>query len=137
MRLARLTPTNKHTIYMPRWHDRVVLVADYKIGIHNTIVFPQAPTLPGEWYISGMDAKAHPIEFMKTKSGGNLAMRVIPLDDLEPLERVNEKETNTNPGKAQSLDGLQPVHSHAGLPEVQPKQRPWDLRDLPKNLSLF
>lgn len=73
--------------------------------------------MPGEWYISGIEAKAHPIEFMKTKAGGQMAMRAIPLDELSPLERVDEEEI-INQFKEESLASLQPICENTRLFEV-------------------
>lgn len=85
--LSRLTPVVQFKIFNPRWHDRKVLVADYKIATHNQINFPKAASLAGDWYISGRDAKTFPIEAMKTRAGGSINMRVIPINDLQTLER--------------------------------------------------
>lgn len=87
MKISRLTPCQKLEILNPRWHDRVVLLADFKLGTHNIITFPKAKSLEGEWYISGAKAKSFPIEGLKTKSGSIMQVRAIPLDELEPLER--------------------------------------------------
>ena len=88
MKLARLTPVIEFEIWNPRWHDRVALIANFRIGTHNKITFPKAPTLAGEWYISGEKARTYPLENMPTKNGSTLAVRAVPLADLEPLERT-------------------------------------------------
>lgn len=87
MVLDRLTPVQELVVFNPRWHDRKALLADFKLGVHNKIVFPKANSLPGEYYISGSKAKSFPLEPMKTKSGGTIQLRAVPLDELEPLER--------------------------------------------------
>ncbi len=87
MLLNRLTPVIEFKIWNPRWKDRMVLLADYKIATHNKIVFPKAKSLAGDWYISGTDVKTYPTEPMKTKSGTTMTMRVVPIDALQPLER--------------------------------------------------
>jgi len=74
----------KHDIIAPRWHDRVVLIADYKIGQTNIIVF-RANSMPGEYKISGQLARSFPLEDMRTKSGTIMKMRAIPLDALEAV----------------------------------------------------
>lgn len=86
MKLNNQIPRQNFQIYNPRWHDRIVLLADFKIQSHNVITFPKARTLVGEWYISGDKAKTFPAEPMKTKSGTTMTMRVVPIDELEPLE---------------------------------------------------
>lgn len=87
MTLGTLTPAIKHVIYNPRWRDRQVLIADFRIGTHNQIEFPKAKSLAGLWYISGREAKTYPVERMQTRAGGSIVMRVVPLDALQPLER--------------------------------------------------
>lgn len=87
MLLSRLTPAVEFKIWNPRWHDRVVLLADYKLATHNKIVFPKAKSLAGDWYISGRDAAKYPTEPFKTKTGTVMTMRAVPIDALQPLER--------------------------------------------------
>lgn len=86
MKLKRLTPAIEHTIWSPRYHDRVVLIANNKLGHHNIIEFTKAPTMAGKWYVSGETARKYHIEEMRTKSGGTLAVRPIPLDELQVFE---------------------------------------------------
>lgn len=90
MILKNDTRCSEIEVWNPRWHDRKVLIANFKLGTHNAITFPRARTLEGTWYISGLKAGQYPTEIMKTKSGKDMTMRVIPLDDLEPLERESE-----------------------------------------------
>lgn len=72
-------------IRQPRWHDRMVLIAAHKVGAHNKIMFSDAPTLAGEWYISGRDI--HMCE-LKPKANGVIDCYLVPLKFLEPLERT-------------------------------------------------
>jgi hypothetical protein len=88
MILKKDTVANNIEIFMPRWHTRDVLIAEHKIGTHNRITFTKAPTLSGEWYISGVNAKSYPKEDFKTKSGINMIVRAVPISALEPLERA-------------------------------------------------
>jgi hypothetical protein len=87
MILKKDTIANNIEIFMPRWHTRDVLLAEHKIGTHNRITFIKAPTLSGDWYISGVDAKSYPKEELKTKSGLSMPIRAVPISALEPLER--------------------------------------------------
>lgn len=82
MILSRTTPCQVIEIWQPRWKDRVVLIAKYKVGTHNEIIFTKTPSLEGSFYISGVNASKYPIE-----TNGKLACYAIPLDDLEKLER--------------------------------------------------
>ncbi len=90
MILKNDTICQEFVIYNPRWNDRMVLLADFKIGTHNAITFPSARTLPGTWYISGEKARMYGTEPFKTKSGRFMTMRVVPLDALEVLERERD-----------------------------------------------
>lgn len=82
MTLDHLTPVQVLEIKAPRWHDRKVLLAKFKVGTHNKIVFTNAPSLDGEYYISGRKASACP-----QVSNGKLVCYAVPLDELEPFER--------------------------------------------------
>lgn len=82
MILSRTTPFQVIEIWQPRWKDRVVLIAKYKVGTHNEIIFTKTPSLEGSFYISGANATKYPVE-----TNGKLACYAIPLDDLEKLER--------------------------------------------------
>lgn len=82
MKLSHLTPVQVLEIRAPRWHDRKVLIAKYKVGTHNKIIFTDAPSLEGEFYLSGSRAQRCPLV-----SNGKLICYAVPLDDLEPLER--------------------------------------------------
>lgn len=87
MTLDRLTPYNLIEIWMPRYKDRTVLVAKYKVGLHNKIVFTKAKHLMGkEYYISGKDIEQYPIT-----DNGKLACYQIPLDDLKVLELTRKE----------------------------------------------
>lgn len=81
MILSRTTPCQKIDIVQPRWHNRTVLIAKYKVGEHNEITF-QAKSMPDKYYISGSKARTYPIN-----SNGKLDCYVVPLNDLELLER--------------------------------------------------
>ena len=46
MVLSRLTPCQKIEIWQPRLKDRTVLIAKYKVGAHNEIVFTKTKSMP-------------------------------------------------------------------------------------------
>lgn len=73
---------NVITIWEPRWHDRTVLVADKRLLSHNQIVI-EHKDFPAPFYLTGERAKSFPLEQMPTKSGGVIAVRAIPLTELE------------------------------------------------------
>lgn len=72
-------------IIAPRWHDRKILVADWKLGVMNKIVV-QDERVPLPLYISGREAMAYPTETKKTKSGAPFIVRVIPIDAFRTVE---------------------------------------------------
>lgn len=79
---------NQIVIWAPRWHDRTVLVADRRLLAHNEILIKHKDSngtlmFPRPFYLSGKFAKSFPLEQMKTKSGGEIAVRAIPLSELE------------------------------------------------------
>jgi hypothetical protein len=82
MVLTKDTPCQVIDIWQPRWKDRVVMVAKYKVGTHNVITFTKTKSMPGEYYLSGEEAKKHPIN-----TNGKLECYAVPLDRLEKLER--------------------------------------------------
>jgi hypothetical protein len=73
---------NKIVIWEPRWHDRVVLVADRRLLVHNEVII-EHKDFPRPFYLSGKFARSFPLEQMKTKNGGEIAVRAIPLSELE------------------------------------------------------
>jgi hypothetical protein len=74
---------NQITIWEPRWHDRTVLIADRKLLAHNEVII-EHKDFPRPFYLSGTFAKSFPLEQMSTKkSGGKIAVRAIPLSELE------------------------------------------------------
>lgn len=84
MKLGRLTPAKKIDIWQPRWKDKVILIAKFKVGTHNCITFSKTKTesLQGEWYLSGETIKSYPLE-----TNGTIPCYAVPIDMLEPLER--------------------------------------------------
>ncbi len=78
---------NTIQILNPRWHDRKVLVADWKLGVMNEIVIKHA-SFPAPLYISGKDAMRFPTETKRTKSGAPFVVRVIPFDAFRTVVEV-------------------------------------------------
>jgi hypothetical protein len=72
---------NTIEILEPRWHDRVVLVADHKIAVDNEVIIHHH-NYPHPIYMNGFWAKQFPLEDLKIKSGGKMKVRAIPLDEL-------------------------------------------------------
>ena len=59
-----------------------MLLAKYKIGVHNCVRFTETKSMPGDYYIAGEEAKKHPIN-----TNGKLDFYAVPLNKLEKLER--------------------------------------------------
>ena len=82
MKLSRTTLCSKIDILAPRWHDRVVLIAKYKVSTHNEVVFTKAKSLPGTYYLSAETIRKYPLE-----TNGKIECYAVPLHELEVLER--------------------------------------------------
>lgn len=82
MLVSSYTPLNLIDIWTPRYKDRVVLIASYKVKENNKIVFTKAKHLAGhEYFMRGSQIRSYPID-----SNGKVKCYAVPLDDLEPLE---------------------------------------------------
>jgi hypothetical protein len=90
MVLNRFTVCQLFKIREPKWGTidgvtgRRVYLKKSRIGVHNEIVFTNAPTYPDHYYISGEKVKQSPI-----KSNGVIDCYAPLMDDLELLERSN------------------------------------------------
>jgi hypothetical protein len=73
-------------IWAPRWHDRTLLLAAWKVGEKNKVTVKD-PRLPVPLYITGEKANAYPIEYLKAKNGHKFQVRAVPINDFttEPL----------------------------------------------------
>ena len=84
MQISRTTPCNNIEIWQPRYKDRVVLIAQYKVGVHNQINFTKAKHLmDNNWYLSGATIRNSTLE-----TNGKIPCYAVSVDLLEPLERV-------------------------------------------------
>lgn len=90
MKLSRTTPAQVFEIRTPVWGGRKVGLATYKVGTHNEVrilyndsngsrVYPQP------LYISGEQARTYPTQ--PVRSNPNVILYVIPISDMEVLER--------------------------------------------------
>lgn len=82
MILSRTMPCQKIDIWQPRWKDRTVMIAQYKVGTHNEITFSKTKSMPYTYYISGEEVRKHPLQ-----PNGKLMCYCVPLNKLEVLER--------------------------------------------------
>ena len=82
MKLSRTTSCQLFKIMQPRWKDRTVLLAKYRVGTHNEIVFTKTPTLPDHYYISGVDVVKYPVV-----TNGKIDCYAVDMNQLQLLER--------------------------------------------------
>jgi len=82
MIISKNTSCQVIDIWQPRWKDRVVLIATYKVGTHNLIRFSKAKSMEGDWYLSGETIKQCPKDY-----NGKIECYAVPISKLEPLER--------------------------------------------------
>lgn len=80
---------NKIEILEPRWHDRVALVADWKIGQDNQIVIKHKE-FPEPFYAKGQELKKYPIKMIPNRKGVNMPMREVPLSELSTDLKLEE-----------------------------------------------
>ena len=96
MKLGRTTPAQVFEINTPVWGGRKVGLATYKIGIHNEvrILYTHSGSTervyPQPLYISGKKARTYPTQ--PVKSNPHVILHIIPINDLEVLERVNDSQ---------------------------------------------
>lgn len=71
----------------PRYHDKVVLIARYRIpcGQDFTIQILKG-AYAGEYKVTNEAVCVAPIETMRTRNGKDLSMRAVPLDKLLRLK---------------------------------------------------
>lgn len=74
-------------IWQPRWKDRRVLIARYRIpaGQDFEIEITQSAA-KGIYRVPNSLICKSPIEVMKTKTGKEIQMRAVPLDELERIK---------------------------------------------------
>ena len=82
--ISRLTPCNKIEIWQPRYKDKRVLIAKFKVGTHNEIIFTKAKHLmQNTYYISGEAIRKAP-----TDTNGSIPVYAVDLNELKILERI-------------------------------------------------
>lgn len=83
MLLSKMTPCNVIEIWQPRYKDRKILIAKFKVGTHNQIKFTKAKHLMDrDWYLSGETITSSPLD-----TNGSIPCYAVDVDKLEPLER--------------------------------------------------
>jgi len=86
--LSRTTPCNQIHILKPRWKQRVVGIANYKIGNHNAIDILATDKEGKRYYPYTLYASGETIENCETQylDNGTL-LYLVPISILETLER--------------------------------------------------
>lgn len=70
---------NTIEIWQPRYKDGIVLVAKYKVGVNNRIIFTKAKHLEGKVYkMAGAKLEKYPIE-----TNGRIPCYAVPLEDFD------------------------------------------------------
>lgn len=72
---------NEIHIWEGRWSSGDVLIADHKLLADNLIVVENGYG-EGRYYLAGSVAKRYPLEDLKTKDGGTMRVRAVPLSEL-------------------------------------------------------
>ena len=93
MKLPRTLTASLFEIQTPRWKQRTVGLAKYKISDHNEVVIlakgkDGKPYYPGNFYIAGDKALNSGYEEQTLQPSGLVVIHV-PINDLEPLERTD------------------------------------------------
>lgn len=77
--MSQTSPT-QILIKEPRYHDKTVLLATYKIAPANLVVI-QKGAYAGKYKLSGEEATKHPLT-----TNGSISVRAVPLEKLERVE---------------------------------------------------
>ncbi len=73
-------------IWQPRWKDRMVLLATYKVADENIITFSKTPSLKGTYRISGEEVKKCHIRPEDTTQARRIPRCYeVPLSKLEKI----------------------------------------------------
>ena len=88
--------TNLIQIHAPRWKDRTVLVAKWRVETLNEIEILAARKdgtryFPSKYEITGAELMKYPIHHMTTSNGQTAEMLVVPIDDL--VKEVKKPKT--------------------------------------------
>lgn len=86
MKLPKNASAQVIELWQPRYHDKVMLIAKWRIRSHNIIKVTKSNAYNGEYYVSGEVAAKCPIEKVKDKTGTERLFYVIPIDLVEPYE---------------------------------------------------
>lgn len=88
MKLSRTTACSKIVIRSPRWKERTIGIATFRVKEHNEIEIEAKDKkgdryYPGTYYMSGEDIRSHKVQHLKS----GIDLHLVPIKELEPLER--------------------------------------------------
>lgn len=89
MRLSRTTPCQQIEIRAPRWKQRVVGIASFRVGTHNAIDIIKTDKEGKRYYpdlLYGSGEMIRSCDKQVLPSG--VTLYLVPIANLEPLERV-------------------------------------------------
>ena len=96
MILSRNTPCNSIEIKSPRWKQRIVGVASYRVGTHNAIDIIAVGKDGNRYYPNTLYGSGDMIRSCETqKLPSGVLLYLVPIDKLEPLERETVKQPKT------------------------------------------
>ena len=89
MILPRLTPCSKIEIKAPRWKQRVVGIASFRVGDHNEIHITATGKDGKRYYPDPLYANRATITTCETQilKPSGVKLYLVPINNLEPLER--------------------------------------------------
>lgn len=89
MKLARLTPCSKIDIRAPRWKQRTVGIASFRVKEHNEINITAVGADGNRYYPEPLYASGETITKCPTQvlQPSGIKLYLVPISELEPLER--------------------------------------------------
>lgn len=89
MQLARSTPCNVIEIRAPRWKQRVVGIANFRVGMHNQINITAKGKDGNLYYPEPLYASGDTIRACETQTlPSGVKLYLVPIANLDVLERV-------------------------------------------------
>lgn len=76
-------------VWQPRWHDRTVLLAPWKVGNENMIKIGHR-SFPEPFYMSGEKIRTYPKTKVDRKGAAPVEMYVVPINDLMTMSEYKD-----------------------------------------------
>lgn len=87
MVVSKFVPMHYIPVWEPNYGRKTAMIDVKKVGDHNKIVFPKAPSLPGTYYLSGKTIRKY-----NKVSNGTIMCYDVPVKELRPLTQLNREE---------------------------------------------